>query len=95
MNDLKRLVNKFRSVLFSVYRMEDQLPNYPPGTFATLIQHDHPYYYWTRNEEGRMIRSYVKRKDEEEMKARYQPKMQLLKAREEAERWLIRARTTL
>ncbi len=95
MNDLKRLVNKFRSVLFSVYRMEDQLPNYPPGTFATLIQHDHPYYYWTRNEEGRMIRSYVKRKDEEEMKARYQPKMQLLKAREEAERWLIRARKTL
>lgn len=95
MNDLKRLINKFRSVLFSVYRMEERLPEYPPGTLATLIQHDRSYYYWTRNENGRAVRSYVKLKDAEEMKARYQAKMQLLKAREEAEQWLIRVRKTL
>ncbi len=92
---LKKLVNKYRSVLFSAYRMEERLQELPQGTLTSSVQNNHPYYYWTRNEDGRALRSYVKLADVEEMKIRYQSKMQLLKAREKTEQWLIRARKTL
>ena len=79
---LKKLVNKYRSVVFSAYRMEERLQELPQGTLTSSVQNNHPYYYWTRSEDGRALRSYVKLADVEEMKIRYQSKMQLLKARE-------------
>lgn len=92
---LSQLQSKFKSVTLSVYRMEEETAKLPTGSLVRSLQRGKEYYYWRRPVNGKLSRSYVKRKDLEKMKKQYQEKLLLEKRMANSRQWLVKARQTL
>ena len=92
---LRQLQSKFKSILMSTYRMEEEIAKLPAGSLVRSMQHGKDYYYWKRPVDGKMSRTYVKRKDLERLKAQYQEKVCLEASIQQYRGWLMKAGQTL
>ena len=92
---LRQLQSKFKSILMSTYRMEEEIAKLPAGSLVRSMQHGKEYYYWKRPVDGKMSRTYVKRKDLERLKAQYQEKVCLEARIQQYRGWLMKAGQTL